>query len=667
MNNTSNKIYSFLFALLFSFGFGAACLKIPALTDFISSRGNLNLLTYALTVVLFCILYFLFTMISTHTKAGKHSLSPTTALAGVFLLTIGHFAYLFLMFRREMDVYASFSARYIWHVLPLWIVTLCIIGAGFCFLAYVRHSKFQAGRPGLFALYGILTLLVGYNFYTPAVFLRDEADRLHMDAYFNSIYNVMHGNAYTHYTTSIYGHYGIFYKLPMKLLGGDFIDFILLNACIGALCFAAMFLALHFIVKNDLLRLIGAIAMTLPVLSMRSGIYWQLWPHRILFMALMLCYGAFCVRFRKLNRLTCILGYLLAMAGVLWNTESGLFCAAAWSGFWILRSLCDNSRSIGRTILDFFLQILGLIASFLGAYGIVELYNISCGVSPAGLKEFLFPLLQSSYMDDLLRVDLPDFPSAYVAIMFLLFLAVAWGISQMRFFSHNTGRNSQKLTSESVLLPCFAFMTGVLTLGQLTYFINRAAYHNLEICHLPCVLLLCLLAEGGMDFVRSFQIKKLSHYHSGQLFHGTFTVTALVVLLCLASGNVIQYGYNTSLREQLHNKQDVHDFAAHVAANIPENTYGFGIGIQEIYAMLRWDTGCYTLDFADLSLRPEVGDHVMDDIREKDLDGFIAGENAVKRLQKYSSSEKSQWLLEHYEISQTFEFQGAVLEYYTKK
>ena len=662
MKYSSDKIYSFILSLLLSFGFGAACLKLPALNAWISSHGNINLLTYALTVVLFCALYFLFTMIFTHIPYGKHSVSSNAAFAVVFLLTVLHFIFLFFMFRRETDVYASFSFRYIWHVVPLWIVMLCIVGMSLCLLAFIRRSQFRASNLGLFSLYGILTILVGYNFYTPAVFLRDEADRLHMDAYFNSIYNVMHGNAYTHYTTSIYGHYGIFYKLPMKLLGGDFIDFILLNACIGALCFAAMFLALHFIVKNDLLRFLGAIAMTLPVLSMRSGIYWQLWPHRILFMALMLCYGAFCVRFRKLNRLTRILGYLLAMAGILWNTESGLFCAAAWVGFWCLHSLCDTKRSLRRTIVVILLQAAGLIVSFLGAYGIVELYNISCGASPAGMREFLFPLLQSSYMDDLLRVDLPDFPSAYIAIMFLLFLATAWGISHMRFFV-----KQQDISSDAVLLPCFSFMTAVLALGQLTYFINRAAYHNLEICHLPCVLLLCLLAESGMDFVKNFHIKKIAACHSGELFHGAFTTTALVVLLCLASGNIIQYGYNTSLREQLHNKQDVHDFAANVAANIPENTYGFGIGIPEIYAMLRWDTQCYTLDFADLSLRPEVGDHVMDDIREKDLPGFIAGENAVKRLKKYSSSEKSQWLLEHYELSQTFEFQGAVLEYYTKK
>lgn len=70
-----------------------------------------------------------------------------------------------------------------------------------------------------------------------------------MDAYFNSIYNVLHGSPYTENATSIYGHYAILYKLPMKLLGGDLIDFILLNSLIGALCFLAMFLALHFIVK----------------------------------------------------------------------------------------------------------------------------------------------------------------------------------------------------------------------------------------------------------------------------------------------------------------------------------------------------------------------------------------------------------------------------------
>ena len=228
-----------------------------------------------------------------------------------------------------------------------------------------------------------------------------------MNAYFNSIYNVLHGSPYTETTTSIYGHYGILYKLPMKLLGGDLIDFILLNTLVGALSFLAAFLALHFIVKNDLLRITGAVALSFPVLAMRSGIYWQLWPHRVLFMCLMLCYMAFCARYKKLNRLSCILGYGIVFLGILWNTESGLFCGAAWAGFWILKSLCRKENKAPYVIRTVFLHISGIILSFLGAWGIVEIYNLANGGTIMGIREFLFPLLQSSYMDDLLRVDLP--------------------------------------------------------------------------------------------------------------------------------------------------------------------------------------------------------------------------------------------------------------------
>lgn len=483
-----------------------------------------------------------------------------------------------------------------------------------------------------------------------------------MDAYFNSIYNVLHGSPYTEYTTSIYGHYGILYKLPMKLLGGDLIDFILLNALVGAVSFLAVFLALHFIVKNNLLRILGAVAVTFPVLSMRSGIYWQLWPHRVLFMCLMLCYMAFCVRYKKLTPLTCTLGYLLAGVGILWNTESGLFCAAAWAGFWILRSLCSRKNKVSHIIRIILLQISGMVLSFLGAWGIVEIYNLIQGGKVMGIREFLFPLLQSSYMDDLLRVDLPDFPSAYMVILALFFLACAWGISHMWFLRKNTEENTA-----AALLPCFAFATAVLSLGQITYFVNRAAYHNLEIAHIPSVLLLCMLAETGLNTFCTFRLKRKQEFSGMEIFRGAFTAMALLVLMTICTGNVIQYGQNTALREELHNKQELNDFAAHIAANIPENTYAFGIGVPEIYSILRWDTGCYTLDLPDLSLRPEAGDFIMDDIKEKQLPAFFAGEGTISRMKKYSSKEKSTWLLDTYEVSQTFEFKGAVLEYYTLK
>lgn len=661
MKTSTNKILSFLFSLLFSFVFAACCLKIPSLSEMISSKGNINLLTYAMTVILFCISYLLISLLLIRTKKTAVLDRPYPAITAALILFTVNLLFLIRMFQLETEVYGSVSVRYIWHIMPFWLVAVVLAAEAVFFFSFVKKSTISLKPSALMAFYGMLTLLIGYNFYTPEVFLRNEPDRLHMDAYFNSIYNVLHGSPYTEYTTSIYGHYGILYKLPMKLLGSDLADFILLNALIGALSFLAAFLALHFIVKNDLLRIIGAVAVSFPVLAMRSGIYWQLWPHRVLFMCLMLCYMAFCVRYKKLNRITCILGYGIVFLGILWNTESGLFCGAAWAGFWILKSLCSKENKPSYVIRTVFFQIFGIILSFLATWGTVELYNLANGGKIMGIQEFLFPLLQSSYMDDLLRVDLPDFTSAYIVIIALLFLACAWGISHMWFL-----RKDQETTMD-ILPACFAFAAAVLTLGQITYFINRAAYHNLEIAHIPCIILLCLLAEGGMETFRRFRFKDLNQYNGMELFRCFFTGAVLLVLMTVCTGNVIQYGQNTALREELHNKQELNDFAAHIAANIPENTYAFGIGVPEIYSILRWDTGCYTLDLPDLSLRPEAGDHIMDDIKEKQIPAFLAGEGTISRMEKYSSKEKSQWLLDTYQVSQTFEFKGAVLQYYTLK
>ena len=219
----------------------------------------------------------------------------------------------------------------------------------------------------------------------------------------------------------------------------------------------------------------------------------------------------------------------------------------------------------------------------MGAYAAVELYNLMSGGHITGIREFLFPLLQSSYMDGLLRVDLPDFASAYMVILVLFFIACARGISHIWFV-----RAQDETDSRHLLRVCFTFAAAVLSLGQITYFINRAAYHNLEIIHIPCILLLCTFAEEGMNTFQTFRIKNMNSFSGMQIFKGTFTAVSLLVLMTVSTGNIIQYGQNTALREELHNEQELNDFAAHIAANIPENTYAFGIGVPEIYSILRW-------------------------------------------------------------------------------
>lgn len=661
MKSSMNKIYAFLAALTLSLLAGACCLKVPFLSEAISARGNINLLTYAMVIVLFCLLYLLFyAMIDRFTKDTDAS-SCAPALAVCIILLALTAVFFFFMFQLEGNIYGGVTDRYIWHKIPIWLVIFFLAGEFlFCFLC-IRKDNIHIPDSGMYLLYSMFTVLIGYTYYTPSIFVRGASDRLHANAYYNSIYNVLHGAPYTEYTTSIYGHYGILYRLPMKLLGGDFADFILLNSILGALCFLLMFLALHMTVKNKLLRFLGTIAMTFPILAMRGGFYWQLWPHRILFMSLMIFFAALCVRFGWFNWFTCILGYLIALIGIVWNTESGLFCAIAWAGFWILRSLCIHWWRIPKVLLQAVIHVSSVILCFFGAYGIVNLYNSIHGGSANSIREFLFPLMTSSYMTDLLRVDLPEFPSAYLPVLFLLFLSAAWGMSYINLINKN-----KQYSLTAFLLPCFAFFTSVLTLGQMSYFMNRAAYHNLDICHLPAVLLLCLLSEHGMDCIRDFHWKERKSFAPSRMFKAAFSTVNLCVLLALATGTAVQYGYNADLKTQFHNGQELTDFAADIAANIPKDTYAFGIGTAEIYSILRWDTQCYTLDFADLSVRPQVADYVVNDIKEKKVTDFLVGENTMKKFKTFSP-DSYEWIRKNYKRTKTFEFQGAIFEYYTQK
>lgn len=657
MKSSLNKITAFAISLLAAFGFAACCLKIPALSSIIESKGNINILTYGATILLFCF-FFLFLYGILNSRTSQTMPSPSFAIGTSILLLIGSIVFLLFMFQLEGNIYGGATTRYIWHKLPFWLVVLFLTAEIVFFFFCYKGSSLKLPDAALYILYGSLALLICFTYYTPAAFHGNSSSRLHIDAYFNSIYNVLHGSPYSEYVTSIYGHYGILYKLPLKILGGDFVDFVLLNAVLGALSFLAMFLCLHFMVKNNLLRILGCISMTFPYLTMRSGIYWQVWPHRILFMSLMLFFAAACVHFKKRNAVTCILGYLLSMLGILWNTESGLFCAIAWAGFWILRILCQKRNRFRKILLSGALHLISVVLCFLGAYGIVGIYNICHGGTFNTISEFLFPLLTKSYMDDWLRVDLPLYPSAYMPAIALFLLSAAWGISHMKFFHKNE-------TAANISVPCFAFFTSVLSLGQMTYFANRAAYHNLDICHLPAILMTCMLAEPGMRFLKQFQLKKCTDYHPLQIYRGTFTALSLAMLVTITTGTVIQYGDTADLKLAFHNEQENRDFAAQIVANVPENTYAFGIGIPELYAMLRWDTQCYTLDFADISVYPPAADYVIEDIRQKEIPSFLVGEGTVKRLRKFAA-DNNEWIESNYTITKEFEVQGAIFYYFEK-
>ena len=107
------------------------------------------------------------------------------------------------------------------------------------------------------------------------------------------------------------------------------------------------------------------------------------------------------------NMWTGLAGYLICLLAILWNTETGVILAVAWMALYISRCLAGGEWRIGRLIRTVPVHAVCVTASFFGAYGLVNLYNLSKHSPANTLGEFLVPLLSDSYMVDILQMKKP--------------------------------------------------------------------------------------------------------------------------------------------------------------------------------------------------------------------------------------------------------------------
>lgn len=278
--------------------------------------------------------------------------------------------------------------------------------------------------------YLVLTVLILYSMYTPNIFGRGElSDSYHGHAYFNSVYNIYQGMPYTHNVTSIYGHYALFFKIPLKLFHGDFRAFVMMLAMVGTLAHVCAFLTLQLLVESRVLRIAGALGVAFPILGMRGGYYWQVWPHRVVFPMILLLYGAVILKKNYRGFISTAVGYLICLLAVLWNTETGIFLAISWAAMYVSRYFSENRVKIGKLLINTAAHSVGIVFSILGAYGVVNLYNVLKHSPVNSLEDFLVPLLSSNYMEGVLHLDMPLYPCAYMAVITLFLMGTSVGLS----------------------------------------------------------------------------------------------------------------------------------------------------------------------------------------------------------------------------------------------
>lgn len=655
----NREIVCGLAAWLLTACFFLGCFLIPGLSDRISALGNNNILIYGMTLVLFCIL-FLGVMALTGCWTDGPGLLESTAFkkASLVILLASQLPFWTVCVSRETEQVGTVSMKYGWHTQPLAVMILLFLAelAVFFWMYENLSLKEKKGEWIVWLTYAAFVVLIFYCMYTPNIYGRGEqGDNYHAHAYFNSVYNVYQGMPYTHNVTSIYGHYGLFFKIPMKLVHGDFRAFVLMIAGIGTLAYICAFLVLQMLVRSRVLRILAALALTFPVLGMRGGYYWQVWPHRVIFPMLFLLYGTVILKKKWSNLWTAAGGYLLCMLAILWNTETGLLLTVSWAGLYISRLLSRKKWKIRELFFSVGAQCAGMIFAFAGAYGIVNLYNLSKHSPMNSVRDFLIPLLSDGYMTDTLHLDLPTYPSAYMAVITLFLTGTALGMTG--WFSGKERHCWQKE---------FLFLLSVGSLGCLVYYINRPAYHNLDCITMPAAIMAAYWGQRGIEFIKNEEWKR---FDSLSLRHVTVSgvgLICIVAVLAMATGTVLQFAQNSKIKENYHNVQEFEDFAEQIAAVVPENTPSFGINVPEICSMLHRRTECFTMDFSDMLVRPDSLKELKDQLEHAEVPGAFTGKSSMN-IWKRNDPETYRWFMDHYELKETIPFYGEKFLYYIKK
>ena len=656
----NREMFSGLTAWLVSACFFLGCFANKQLLEKISKLGNSHILIYGITLVLFC-LAFLVCMGLTGRMKGKQSYSDGSAegqksLFSVLLLS--QIPFWIICVANETDQVGSVAGRYGWHTHPL-IFGIILFLAELIILTWMYAKISVPGRDGewiVWLTYVVLTVLILYSMYTPNIFGRGEqSDSYHCHAYFNSVYNIYQGMPYTHNVTSIYGHYALFFKIPMKLLHGDFRAFVMMLAMVGTLAHVCAFLTLQLLVESRALRIAGALAIAFPILGMRGGYYWQVWPHRIVFPMILLLYGAVILKKNYRGFISTAGGYLICLLAVLWNTETGIFLAISWAAMYVSRYFSENRVKIGKLLINIAVHVAGIVFSVLGAYGTVNLYNILKHSPVNSLEDFLVPLLSSNYMEGVLHLDMPLYPCAYMAVITLFLMGISVGLS-------GWFQEEKKQCWNRELI----FLLSVGALGCLVYYINRPAYHNLDCVALPAAILSAYFGQYGLRFIRNKEWKNFGKISSTHVFRAGVGLICTAAVLAMSTGTVLQFAQNSQIKENFHDMEDFEGLAAQVAEMVPGNTPAFGINIPEIYSLLQRRTECFTMDFSDMLVRPDSLKELKDQLEHAEVRGAFTGKSSMK-IWKRNDPETYRWFREHYILKDTISFQQEEFQYYIEK
>lgn len=383
----------------------------------------------------------------------------------------------------------------------------------------------------------------------------------HSSAYIDSISNVFFGHPYKGLECDLYGHYGLFFIIPMKLFGPTTKTIGTMMGLIAALTFAAFGTAIHLSVKQFIVKLASIAALGLSGI-LAVSIYWQSFPHRLLFPALTIL-AITVLRKVEAGKKFFFIGLILTVSAVIWNFESGILCAIAWG----IYGASVLSGKINRIVLLILSMIISVASSCLGALLLLNIYNKLRNGPVLGFKHLIGFAEASNHISS---ISSPiEFGNAiYIHAIITCMICALWGL--WKFIV-------EKDDSENVF---FSLVTAILGLGIVTYYVNDS--------------------EGGPTVFLAYFVIALTALASGvddkkdcySLVKKAACLYACTAIFVFGAMNRNFWKSPISIKQyNCYNYNEFQSFADGVNSMIAPDTKGGGMGVSALFLAMGRDDG----------------------------------------------------------------------------
>ncbi len=450
-----------------------------------------------------------------------------------------------------------------WNLLSLLSFAVVLCGA----------KQFRKMRlPGIFWIcyYGGICLVIAANHCVINIWdTAYSGDVYHTGTFYHSIYYVATDQPFAGGLTQMYGHFALFYKIPLLLFGNNMCTIGVTTAVFSGIAAMCLLLFLHRTLKEDFTRLLsGIVVFNCFIINI---LYLQTFPLRMLWPFGMLLYCS-CFSAQKETKASVRAGgYFLCMFAVLWNLESGLVCAISWAVCMAVRNA--KEPKLQKYLMCFLAELPMILLEVAVAYLIVKGYNMRLSEPADRIAELLdwkkeIATMAREEAGDTSNGKLFWGNAPWMGMEVVLMCCAAIWVYRLLF--------QNRKTTYAEMAPLFLT---VFSAGIFIYWMGRPESYGVMAPYLGSILLIgyeCLLSKKDRS--------KESIPYRRNLFAVAWFVMALGIAGYM--GHTIEklrYTKENLADKRIADYTAVKAYIAKFAEEVPEVTYGEAYGVAMLY------------------------------------------------------------------------------------